>query len=147
MAEFEDDALGGSEWAAHPLNRFRGWLAAIIVLYLVVGVLGAVSLFASALDGAPLGPGDAPLWANAAASAAIFGHSVLALWLIGTRAAAAPFWVAVTGAAAMGALLGLELFLGEPNWLDAAVGLIIVLGIGAYLRWSPRGQVMFARRA
>lgn len=140
--------MSAREWAAHPLNRYRGGLLGVVIAALL-GLAAAVAVAVASITGAasvlPY-PIVEPSLMLAGLEGGKWGLLLLALW---QRWSMTP-WV-FTGAAILAreGRIALDLLFYTPDIhqvVEYEVLLIIDLAIAAYLFFSLRASVVFRRR-
>lgn len=140
--------LSDAEWAAHPLNRYRGWMLALVVLHLIA-VIGLIAFLAGILTGWD----DVLIYPSAGANWAVFVvgavQALVFLFGAGYRWRYTPEATLAAVLAARWTQLGLDLSaFPEDRWiaLDYELSLAFWAVVFAYLFFSRRANVMFKRR-
>lgn len=141
-------SLADADWAAHPLNRYRGWLLALVVLHLAA-VFGLLAYASAILTGWR----DVLLYTSPGANWLVFGAGAIqaAVFLVG-----AGYRWRYTAEATLAAVvfarwtqLGLDVSAFPDDAaiaLDYELSLVFWAVVFAYLFFGRRPNVMFRRR-
>ncbi|MEM6668172.1 MAG: hypothetical protein AAF661_03050 [Pseudomonadota bacterium] len=140
--------LSPSEWARHPLNRFRGVLLALILVHMAA-LFGVVVILAAVVTGSQGVPLYPTLWANLLAAFAAGLQTIVFLTGVGFR------WRYTPEASLATALIArwVQIWIDVETWPNDAFLLVeyefslvfwaLVIG---YLYLSRRANVVFRRR-